>query len=329
VCSSDLTVGKVSASSLQEFNVIAFGDLYGTNEVEGRALITGNIGTGVANQIAFDDSALADPSDGVTTPGLNQTDGVIVGGQILSGTTLNLTTNNPNVRVAGADDSATVTTSGTVTYNDNGVSDIITAVTNDVEAMGVYLDGLTTTQGTAVGNAINQRYFDLGTNDVSVAVFDTDQTFFTNSNGSFDLLGNNLSTTDLFVFRVADSTNTGNLTTNSSVNVFSNELGLDDYQRRIIWDFSAFDGELFFTNGLGGALFAPDANVNMGSPIEGTVVANNVTLGAEIHMPYLDSSVLGGIGVTPVPEPSTMMLFGFGMLLVSGIARRVNNRRTF
>ncbi|MAJ61554.1 MAG: hypothetical protein CBC48_17350, partial [bacterium TMED88] len=61
--------------------------------------------------------------------------------------------------------------------------------------------------------------------------------------------------------------------------------------------------DLRLNGGLGGALLARQANLIVTNPLEGTVIAGNVTLNSGVQLPVL----------TAVPEPSSALLLGLGL----------------
>ena len=69
--------------------------------------------------------------------------------------------------------------------------------------------------------------------------------------------------------------------------------------------------DLRFNGGLGGALLARQANLIVTNPLEGTVVAGNVTLNSGVHLPVF----------TVVPEPGTALLMGLGLAGLAAIRR--------
>lgn len=304
------SAGNSFSLPLDDFNLIALGDVTGTSEVEGRALVYGDV-SGSAKNFAIFPQAIANPA---TTPGVAQTDGLIVGGQVFSETNVN----NGGTRIGGVSTGALINNSDYTNYGDGGVASILTQVTNDINATISYFDGLIA-NGAVDLTDFNTAKFTASAGD-GVTVFDVDTSLFSR-NGGFDLfLDTNTNFdvatgSDLYLFRVTGGTSS--ITSSSALNVFNNEFGLDAFQEKIAWYFDSSFTSLNLVNGLGGTVFAPTVDLTFGTQIEGTVVAMDVNLNGEIHLPTLDSG-----GFTPVPEPSTMLLFGTGLIGLAGIARR-------
>ena len=293
-----LSASSAFGGAFGDFNLIVTGDLTGTSEVEGRTLVFGNISGGAKN-VAVASSALSSPS---TVAGLNQNDALIVGGQVLS----TVQVNHGRARIATAAAGGTINNAESVIYSDTGVGTVISAATSDIAQTDTWISGLTANSSVDLSDFNNAKFTAHATG--GIAVFDISSSFFSR-NGTFDLLGD--TSADLFVIRVSGS---GSLTSGSALNVFANEFGQDAFQSRIVWDFSDFDGNLHLTNGLGGSVFAPSADLSLGSPIEGSVVAHNVNLSSEVHLPTT------GL-VIPEPGTAALLLVSIGL-----IGRRLGER---
>ena len=272
------TSATARAGVLSDFNLIALGDVTGTSEVEGRSLVFGDV-VGSAKNFAILPAAVASSP---TTPGVGAGDALVVGGQVLATSNVN----HGGVRVRGADGGAAINNADFVTFNDAGVDAVLTRAAAEISQADAYFAGLTADSSVDLSD-FNQAIFTSTPGADGVAVFDIDASFF-GRNGTFDLRGD--TSADLFVIRVGGSTS---LTSGNALNVFANEFGQDAFQSRIVWDFSALTGQLNLVNGLGGSVFAPGADLTFGSPLEGTVVARNVNLASEVHLP-----------TSVVPEPA-------------------------
>ena len=302
-------LSPASASALNDFNLIVLGNLYGSSNVAGRVVVFGDI-EGNAKDIAQSSQAVTDEVD---TDGLNQTDTLIVGGQI-KGT---VQVNNGGARVGGSAIGDQINNEDYVTYNDDSVSDILSAVQMDIDTTLSFLDSLTTDSyvtlvTTTEGTKAN---FDVDAGDDNIAVFEIDASLL-NSNAIPDLIGD-LENVDLIVIKV---TTGDTLLIEGGFNM-ANEFLLAEYQSKIIWYMPDVEN-LTIARLMGGSVIAPNANLTLKSAVEGTVVANNVTMNAQVHLPSLDTTAIDNqSSPAPVPEPSTYLLLSLGLLALAALGR--------
>lgn len=285
------------ASPLSDFNLIALNDVTGDSEVEGRAFIGGDLSGPTKNFVTLS-AGLSSP---VSTAGLATGDGLIINGQLLGDANVN---NGANTRVRTADAGATVNSNGggSVTYLDAGVAGIATQVTAAVATADGYLAGLTA-DSTVDDSDFNNLVFNAAPGPDGVAVFDLTPSLFTARNGTYDLAGD--LSADLFVIRVAGT----GLSASNALNPNSNEFNDPSFQSRVVFYFP--DATTLDLNALGGSVVAPLADLTLSTAVEGTVVANNVLLNGEVHLPTLDGHL---------PEPTSLALLGLGGLALA--ARR-------
>lgn len=288
------------ASSISDFNLIAFGDVTGTSEVEGRSAIFGNL-SGNSKTFVTRAAGLNSP---VMTAGLAVNDGLIVGGSV-SGGPMNVNL-GADTRVAGPGNAGSVNPNGgSAFFNDANVATILSAVQSSVLATESFFDAQAT-NSTIDGSDFNKVVFESTPVD-GIAVFETTSSDLFLRNGQFDLIGD--LSADLFLIKV-----TGAIDINTSgLNPNSNEFNDPAFQSRIVFYFedATDQTDLQFNGGLGGALFAREANLRVTNPLEGTVVAGDVVLDSEIHLPTLQ-----------VPEPGTALLLGLGLFGVAIRSRR-------
>ncbi|MCO8124916.1 choice-of-anchor A family protein [Stieleria sp. TO1_6] len=308
VLATSLTALHASAGVINDFNLIALGNVTGTSEVEGRTLVFGNI-NGSAKNFAVNSAALTKP---VTTPGVNQQDGLIVGGKV-HGT---IQVNQGGVRVGGSSTGAHINNADYTTFNDAEIPSLLSQTLTEIGQTTSYLNSLTA-NSTANLKDMNKAIFTSTPGVDRTAVFDLDASLF-KRNGSMDLQGD--LDADLFLFRFDDIKIAGG----TAFNVFNEEFGLDKFQERIVWYFPNAT-TVTLPNGLGGSVIAPLADLTLRSPIEGTVVANNVHLTGEIHLPSTTLDIPTVPGRDPdsdgsVPEPSSMATFA--LLAIGGLLRR-------
>ena len=292
VCALFLFPVAGSAAPISDFNLIAFGNVTGTSQVEGRSAIFGNL-SGNSKNFVTSTVGLADP---VVTPGLAVNDGLIIGGSA-SGGPMNIN-NGADVRVGGPGSAGSINPNGGQEFfNDAGVPSILDAIQASVLSTESFFD-TRVVNSTVNLSDLNRVVFDATPVD-GIAVFEVGSTQLFNRNGQFDLTGD--LGASLFLIRV-----TGGQDINTSgLNPKSFEFDDPAFQSRIAFYFpdASASTDLRLNGGLGGALLARQANLIVTNPLEGTVIAGNVTLNSGVQLPVL----------TTVPEPSSALLLGLGL----------------
>ncbi|MGB0621384.1 MAG: collagen-binding domain-containing protein [Myxococcota bacterium] len=292
--------GAASAAAISDFNLIAFGNVTGTSLVEGRSAIFGNL-SGNSKTFVTSTAGLADP---VGTAGLGVNDGLLIGGSA-SGGPMNVN-NGADVRVAGSGSAGSINPNGgQETFNDAGVSPILDALETSVLSMENFFDARDVNSTVNLSD-LNRVVFNATPVD-GIAVFEVGSTQLFHRNGQFDLTGD--LSADLFLIRVTG----GSDINTSGLNPKSFEFNDPTFQSRIAFYFpdASASTDLRFNGGLGGALLARQANLIVTNPLEGTVVAGNVTLNSGVHLPVF----------TVVPEPGTALLMGLGLAGLAAIRR--------
>ena len=284
----------VGAGVAGDFNLIVLGDVIsGTSEVEGRTIILGDIRSSNTQNYAIFSESMSAP----TTPGVNTSDTLLVGGRIHN----NLNVNHGGVRVGGAGTSAAINNADYLITNDSGVAGITSYVTQQIGLLTNHFDELDVNSSVNTTD-FNKAVFNSTQGAGSVAVFEVNHQFF-NRNGTIDLAGD--LTADLFLIKVNGAKN---ITSGNAFNVKTSEFSNDSYQEKIVWYFPDAT-DLNLVNGIGGSLIAPNANLRFGTPVEGSIVVKNLRLTSEVHLPTMQYE--------GIPEPGTASLIfaGSGLLI--------------
>ncbi len=278
------------ASPLQDYNLIVFGDLTSSTNVQGNTLVGGDI-YGPAADFAVGLAGI-DPST-VTLQ---------VGGSIHA-TNLNL--NNGSAEVGG---------SIFGNLNNNGGGNISTGVALDISSIqsqlqndSIYLASLTPNSSVSLpGVQPSNITFNAvaGVDDYAVFSVVGDDVLSNNLAQSILLIDDN---TEAIIINVSgtnvtfDQGNMGSVFNNLSV------------AEKIVWNF--YEAQTVTINReMFGSVLAPFADVEVvgaGNGISGSVAVNSLNLQSQVHLPTF----------TPdVPEPTSLMLLSAGSLL---LARRV------
>jgi choice-of-anchor A domain-containing protein len=290
---------------LNQFNLVTFGDVTGSSEVEGRTLIGGNLAGSGAN--FYIKGADVTPSD---------YDGLHVGGNVSGG--YHQINNAGDAYIAG--DVQNMNMNGGVAYIGGGITGNVNGTRHtgqsvtipDFEALlkatSAELSGMT-----GVGPQISGAR----------AVFDapadaTGRTFFSIDGSDFDAWG------ELIVRAAADSTVIINV---SGADIAFRENMIEtDYSlgSLILWNFYEA-ARLELNTKIIGAVLAPYAAVTLGNPVEGSLVAQSLLLSSEVHLqPFEGTTIIPldpapPVGKVPLPGALPLLLAGLGAL---GVATR-------
>ncbi len=290
-----------TAEILNQFNLVAFGNLTGSSEVEGRMLVGGNI---AGNSMTFFTRPAQTPASAYAA--------VTVGGNI-SGGWKNLNGggsavvggNAQNVNLNGG---GTLRAGGNVTNVNGGSVQQHQAVTipNFEAQLKASSAALAALSGVAPGTSGNRALFNGATPTAGLSVYTTNLAFFSLINEILLALNG----ADTVIINVAGT----------SATLSDNFLGGPfAAATNVVWNFYEATSLTFATQFFGSVL-APYANVTLTSPIEGTLVANNVTLNGEMHLrPFA-----GTLPDQPmaVPAPAALPLFLAGLAGLAVVARR-------
>lgn len=304
---------------LEQFNLVVFGNMQGGHDVEGRALIGGNL-TGNSSTF-FKNGNTAPASDykalsvgGNITGGptnVNNGGSVAVGGNV----TKNINMNGGGTAYVGG------SVSGGANINGNKVVGQPVTVPNFVNVMNQLSDDLKVLTANATAQVSGSK-----------ATFDAsgkgDTVVFNIANGSafFSSIGEiafNLGAADTVIINVGGSSMTMN----------ENWLGGvgTSVADNIIWNFYdattlAFGTEYF------GTILATDAKVYQSNALNGSVVVKEIAQGSfggtsyrggEIHQYQFSGDIPGGqTSATNVPEPMALGLLGLGLIGLMAAHRR-------
>jgi choice-of-anchor A domain-containing protein len=298
------------ASILPNYNLVVFGNLTDSSDVEGTALVGGDFTGSTANfgtQLSQSNTA--------------GTDVLTIGGNLDGGATANIEAGG-NLRIGG-------TLSGTVNLNGSGGSIVHAAPPVNVSSLQTSMIGLSNTlDGMAANSTVSlpgsqPSNIVFNANFVNgVAVFDVSaSSIFENPNAQQILLNVGGATP-------ANSTviiNVSGTDINFDDGNFGSEFDSASWASQILWNFTDatslnIANTLDTQRELWGSVLAPSAltTLNTNSPIDGTVVVGNADLQSEIHLPQF-------AGPITVPEPGTIALIGAGAALLMKRRNRASN----
>ncbi len=301
---------------LQQFNLVAFGDVHSTSHVDGRAYVAGSVAGGDYGQHPHNmlPSGYAGLVVGGNAHGVNVNSGGVSMAGSLSQANINqgpgfVAGSASNVNFNGGPAFVGGSTSGT-NFNGGRLSTApVQPSTADFEStlrtFSQQLAGLADTGGSVSING-NRASFNAVAGVDGVAVFDLrslDTAVFALGEYEFNLGG-----AQLMVFNVDDSIIdiSANFLAGSALTMGS----------KAIWNF--FDASSVTLRAqFGGTVLAPDAHLTHFNNIEGTAVVNNLTQRGEIHLQPLSlAPSFNSPPTASVPEPGSLALAlaGFGLL---------------
>lgn len=303
---------------LGQFNTIVLGTLTSNSgETDGRAFVGGNLngstfsagGHGVVSSPYnalivdgdVDTSNLAVGGGGFNIGG--SVNGTLNGNGASAGTTSSIGKNvNGNVSLNG-----TLQVGGIKTANGNVNNAAVTygaAVSTDPLPVSVFgtLNALSATlAGLAPTGTVTQSN--------GVLTFTAQQ----GATGTviFNISASQLDEATAFSFDLGKAQAIINVTGGGSITDNVNATG---NPQDLLWNFGDATS-LDIVHGLEGTVLATDADVTISANMEGTLVAGDATLDAEIHSDPFAGTLPDG-GTTPVPEPASgaVVLAGLGML---------------
>lgn len=283
-----LAASSVQAGVLNDWNLIVATNVTSTSEVEGRAIIGGNLG-GTSSNYA---TRLTPASSFLNV------DALVIGGGLSA---QNIQVNGGRARLAGSRGSTNFNMNGggALIQNDASVASFITSAIAEMNAASATLRTLPTTAGSTVaipgGNGQpGPLNFDVGApvgNGVAVFNLNAAQIF---SNNFVQEIGINLRAASSVVINVAGSSvnfNQGNF-----IGSFNSLFA----RANVLWNFYEATSIDLGSRAFNGALLAPSAHLTFEGVVEGSVFVRSLDQRGEVHLPLYT-------GFVPTPGAATLL----------------------
>lgn len=283
-----LVVGLAAqASVMSDWNLIVRNNLTSTSEVDGSALIGGNL-AGTSNYATHS----------VTAP---SNTGLAVGGNIAAGHNIQVN-NGGHLRITGSALSTVNLNGGGSNIADPGVPALVSSVFSQLEAASAFLATLPS-NGTMNGSGHFSAVPTLISGQL-VAVYNISQNDFQ----SFGQISLTMGSAQSVIINVA-ANGAGVVDFTAPPNILSDFTQANS--SRILWNFHNATS-LIVNNSFNGAALAPYANLQLlGGGMNGTVVVNNVSV--------MNAEVRANTYTGLIPAPGATALFGLAAL---GAVRR-------
>lgn len=292
----------------ENYNAILFGNLNIQGEIEGRTLVGGNL-TG-SNSSNF---GIGLPSGTSTT---DKT--LVVGGNISSGNALQL--NKGSLYLGG-------TNGRTINYNGGGsqisqstnLSSLKQAfISESANLKALATDSVVTSSTNGQPSSVNFTAT-AGSDGLAVFSISADAIFGSSLSQQLNLIANGATN---IVINVSGTTvnwiqNAGNMV---------GDFTSDYWQAHIVWNFYEATTINLGSHQFNGTILAPNATVTTTNNIDGAVIATNLNLTGEVHLPSSSSAnSYAGYRAQAVPEPGSALLLAVAGLII--LTRRRSNLR--
>ncbi len=294
---------------LDQFNLVTFGDVDSTSEVEGRALIGGDL---KGPSSTYFTRPVSPSAYGALTVGgnviggyknVNNSGKVVVGGNVE-----NMNLNGGSAQIGGS-----------ITGNVNGNKQTgVAVVIPDFEVVMTEFSGnlATLTANSGIVKSGNKATFAATPDSDGMAVFSiTDGSSFFNSIGEIDF---SLNSADTLIINVSG------LTMTISEN-FLGGIGAT-IASKTIWNFFEAE-EINFGAEFFGTVLAPKANISNQNSLNGSVIVQNFFQRGEVHVASFTGDVPSfnpdpGPGGSEIPAPGALAIF-----ILSGLGLAAARRR--
>ncbi len=278
--------GSAASADLFDWNLVVRQNLNITSEVDGSALIGGNV-TGTSNYAV---QTVTNPN-GV---------GLAVGGDIAAGTNVQVN-NGGNLAYAGNIFGIANLNGGGSSYYQPAVSNMVSDAFAEAAAMSAYLGSLSATGTVDGAGNMNAATTTIGSEQVAVYAM-TQATI-----AGLGQLNLNLGSADIVVINF-DASGSGGAASFAAPPNFVGGLNQAN-SSRIIWNFLNTTS-LTVNNNFNGSILAADADLALlGGGINGTVIVDSVSaMNAEVRLNTFAGTI---------PAPGSMALLGMGGLLAA------------
>lgn len=284
------TSSAQSLDALSDYSVITSGDFESSAEVEGKALIGGNLKG--SSSVNF----------GVLLQNITPRDEIVlrVAGDIESGGDINLSAGS--LELGGS-------ISRRVNYNGQGslVSTPgldVSSIFNELNQASSQLSNMSANSTiTFPGNQASNLIFNANPNSDGLSVFSTNASaIFSNPNVQ-----------ELVI--QTPSGNPGDIVINvAGINIdftdgnFNSSFQADAFESTVVWNF--FEAETLDLGSISfsGQILAPNAHLTAAGVINGSIYVASLDISSEVHLPTYKGNI------PLVPEPSSTLLLGLGAL---------------